>query len=63
MEKGYSARDFLISESCRVENYLSDDIKYVGIGEILIKLKSSDILQSGPIEIEKWLTIYYLLTY
>ena len=31
-EKGCSARDFVIFESCRAENLLSNDIKYVMIG-------------------------------
>ena len=32
----------MISESCRVEYYLSNDIKYVRIGQILTKLQSSE---------------------
>ena len=31
-----------MSESCRVENYLSNDIRYVKIGQILTKLQSSE---------------------
>ena len=30
--KGCSTRDFMIVESCRAQNLLSDDIKYVMIG-------------------------------
>ena len=41
-EKGYSARDLVISKPCRAENYLSNDIKYVRIGQILTKLQSSE---------------------
>ena len=36
-EKGYSARDLVRSKLCRAENYLSNDIKYVRIGQILTK--------------------------
>ena len=35
---GYSARDLVISKHCRAENYLSNDITYVKIGQILIKV-------------------------
>ena len=36
-EKGCSARDLMNVESCRAENLLSNDIKYVMIGQILTK--------------------------
>ena len=32
----------MVTESCRIENYLSNDIKYVRIGQILTKLQSSE---------------------
>ena len=32
----------MISKPCRAENYLSNDIKYVRIGQILTKLQSSE---------------------
>ena len=31
-EKGWSARDLVILDSCRAEHLLSNDIKYVMIG-------------------------------
>ena len=37
-EKGCSARDLAITESCRAENLLSNDIKYVMIGYTLTEL-------------------------
>ena len=41
-EKGYSVRDLMISKPCRAEHYLSNDIKYVRIGQILTKLQTSE---------------------
>ena len=35
-------RDLVISRPCRAENYLSNDIKYVKIRQILTKLQSSE---------------------
>ena len=35
-------RDLVISKPCGAENYLSNDIKYVRIGQILTKLQSSE---------------------
>ena len=37
-EKGCSARDLMIIESCRAENLLSNDIKYVMIGKVFTEL-------------------------
>ena len=47
-EKGYNARDLVISKPCRAENYLSNDIKYVRIGQILTKLQSSEHYSRDP---------------
>ena len=41
-EKGYSARDLVMSKPCRAENYLSNDMKYVTIGQLLTKLQTSE---------------------
>ena len=37
-EKGCSARDSVIFDSCRADNLVSNDIKYVMIGQILTEL-------------------------
>ena len=42
-EKGSArARDLVMSKHCRAENYLSNDIRYVTIGQILTKLQTSE---------------------
>ena len=37
----------MINKPCRADNYLSNDIKYVRIGQILTKLQSSEHSTAG----------------